>query len=181
MAERRFDELTRLIAQGRSRREVLRLIAGGLVGGVAATSVVGSQVFAQDECAGDGESCEDMDCCEGYGCNADLTCEASGGGCGLEGESCEDQDCCEGLTCSDDLACVIPDEGEAAAEGTPSGTGGTTTTTAPSTGSGSANGDDDNAWLGITIAGGAAAIGAAAILRRRASAQTESGDVTPRQ
>ncbi len=63
MDHNRFDDLTRALAQGTSRRQALRLLGGSLAGGLLAALGVG-QVAAEDTCKPNGKKCrKDAQCC----------------------------------------------------------------------------------------------------------------------
>lgn len=127
MKVQQFDDLTRLIGTGTSRRRVLK----GLVGGIAA-GVLGftrQAATSAQECVAEGEACAaDTDCCEGICCagfcrnieccideedpNArcpegtscfEGVCDSVDGTCGVLGDPCdianENADCCNGLVC----------------------------------------------------------------------------------
>jgi hypothetical protein len=69
MDDQRFDAITRGLARGRSRRDVLKLFAGSAAGGVLAMRAL-DETSAQ--CAGDGALCGGMygDCCSGFVCSS---------------------------------------------------------------------------------------------------------------
>ena len=61
MEDKRFDSLTRVMATGRSRREMLKLLVGGTAGGILVASVIDD---AAAECHGIACS-SDSGCCVG--------------------------------------------------------------------------------------------------------------------
>lgn len=81
----RFDKLTKTLAQGVSRRQVLKALTGVLAGSVI--------------CHDGGALCaRDAQCCSGS-CGADHRC-AGDPACRGEGHPCEgNQTCCAGLVC----------------------------------------------------------------------------------
>lgn len=192
----RFNDFARALATGRSRRDAIKLLIGGAAGIAVAGAAFDINVAAQaTECPGEGDSCENTDCCDGFTCNDDLVCTAveicsaegescenmaccdglscdanlacvvSDGTCGFENESCENRDCCDGLVCSDNLACVIPDGSV--------DTGGTATQL-PDTGAGPLSlGGDNSSLVGLAALGGAAAIGGM-LLKKREAGNTNS-------
>jgi hypothetical protein len=101
-------------------------------------------------CAEEGESCAGMDCCEGLTCLEDV-CEVA---CSEEKEACEvDGDCCGDLLCGDDSVCEQP-PGELPETGVAGGS------------------SDSTGILGVGLAGGAAALIAAKVLRRKPASDT---------
>lgn len=108
MDGQRFDDLTRLIGTGRSRRGVLRLIGGGLA---AAVGLGGArQAGAQDKCLSEGSACFfDEECCDGFNCDGGFCA-----GCQSSGANCEfDEDCCGLLVCAGNVCaetCNVTDE-----------------------------------------------------------------------
>src|SRR5680860_540254 len=104
MEDKRFDALTRSLAQGTSRRRMLKGLFGGLVGG-AAVSVVGAQrASAADRALGESctteDTCISPNICTVVACVSG-TCEITEGGC-PDGELCCPEQggscapCCEG-------------------------------------------------------------------------------------
>lgn len=91
MERTRFDALARSMAEGRSRRSVLKLLAGGIAAGVVGTRVA-TEAVAQDLCASAGGSCRVLGCCAGSTCDVDsgvcipddATCIAPGEACVME-------------------------------------------------------------------------------------------------
>lgn len=137
MDDQQFDSLTRGLAKGRSRRDLLKLFAGGAAGGVLAMHALDE---ASAQCAGDGALCGGM-----YA------------------------DCCSGFVCSSSY-CVAE---APAPEPEPATTTDTSTATVmPATGSGPATANT-TPWLGVALAGGAAAWFAGRELRKSAPASEE--------
>jgi hypothetical protein len=137
MDNQRFDSLTKGLARGRSRRDVLKLFAGGAAGGMLAVRAFDE---ASAQCAGDGALCGGMyaDCCSGFVCSASY--------------------------------CVAE---APAPEPEPATTTDTSTATVmPATGSGPAA-VDTTPWLGVALAGGAAAWLTGRALRKDAPASEE--------
>jgi hypothetical protein len=111
-----FDEWTKDLARGVSRREALRRLGGGLLGAAAAVGLGLGKASADG--GGIGQAC--VDCCnaitprpEPFGqCVSDCvhnggvcgpTCVAQGGGCS------QNSDCCFGI-CPDSRVCAcVPD------------------------------------------------------------------------
>lgn len=94
----RFDELTRELASGRSRRDVLRMMIGGAAGFAALRMTEG--VEAQGTCVFEtGAPCEsNANCCEPYVC-FEGQCDIPKG-CVDPGLLCvDDFPCCEGSIC----------------------------------------------------------------------------------
>jgi hypothetical protein len=107
MDGQRFDELARRIAVGRSRRTVLRNVAGGLI--TLAGVSVGSRPTRAATCSSDGD-CTGCEACIDGVCT--LTCIGSQVCCQVEAafacaDCCSDGDCAEGQVCADG-ACVVP-------------------------------------------------------------------------
>ncbi len=69
MDDQRFDSMTRGLARGWSRRDLIKLLAGGAAGGALAIRAL-DDVSAQ--CAGDGALCGGMygECCSGFVCES---------------------------------------------------------------------------------------------------------------
>lgn len=73
-------------------------------------SSMGDSDVCQELCpalAGEGDSCEDMDCAKGLSCSysaGQFTCQKAA----ALGESCEERGCAEGLYCSGDYTCSKP-------------------------------------------------------------------------
>lgn len=195
----RFDLLARQLAAPRTRRGIVKTLAGALLGAgaVARGARAGS---AQATCAGMGAYCTATeDCCEGFVCGEGGTCIAAAE-CAAEGESCAaDEQCCAGICCAGfcrNIACCIDEadpnarcpEGTACFEGVcdPIGaeTGGVTPTPAvggqtgggtalPTTGSGTGADGGTPAWiLGAAGAAGAAALLGGAARRREGAANS---------
>ncbi len=161
MERRRFDELTKALATGASRRSVLKGMLGGVAAGAGIT-VVPQVAGAQDDvCIEPGGDCEMVDgatpCCGSYTCSETI-CDNARGCWEVEDECDAEYPCCDDtLTCVDG-ACV-----EAAAGGEDD------VDTLPSTGAGPDAGSGN--WAGAVAAGGAAA--AAALLLRKEKRQTD--------
>src|SRR3712207_4230881 len=66
MDHERFDDLTRALATGMSRRQALKSLAGGAAGGLLAFLGVGKAAAAPPGCKRNGKKCkEDTQCCSG--------------------------------------------------------------------------------------------------------------------
>jgi hypothetical protein len=105
----RFDRLTREFAATRSRRGVLKLLAGA-VGALGVTTLAGSSSLAQT-CQNEGGDCSvHADCCGSLGC-LDNTCAGVQAGCADPGEFCDSNDaCCQGFYCNFDSVCAAAPE-----------------------------------------------------------------------
>jgi hypothetical protein len=105
MDQNRFDDLTRALARGTSRRQALKLLGGGLAGSLLAFLGVGEA--AADDCKRNGKACKkNKQCCSGNcangfcaplcpPCDACSTC--SGGTCVSScgsGETCDPTGIC---------------------------------------------------------------------------------------
>jgi hypothetical protein len=162
----RFDDLTRAMAKGASRRDVLKGMLGGVAAG-AAVITLPEMVGAQDTCIEPGGECEMAEgavaCCGSYTCFEALCDNARG--CWEVEDECDDQfPCCdETMTCVEGT-CTVADDG------TDDATGGEVATL-PETGAGDPG--TSNGWLGALAAGGAVA--AAATVLRRNKEQPEEG------
>ena len=122
-----FDSITRLFGNDSSRRQVLRRLGAGALGGVAA--LVGRGVDATPQCRGQGHPCEgNQICCTGLACveasgngQAERCCPSGYSACGTgekgtccpsgkvccngqckKGTSCTCTPNCNGKTCGDD-------------------------------------------------------------------------------
>lgn len=105
----RFDDATRLLGAGASRRSVIKRMAGALMG-LGAAGVAGRRASA-GACLGEGSSCnaEADACCaaDGLSCidsTCQLACVESGADCGGKSGAV----CCTGLVCADNNTCVEP-------------------------------------------------------------------------
>ena len=112
MDNRKFDDLTRSLAAGKSRRTVIKGLFGGVVGGIAIAGRPAYGAMAQVL------ACDDENPCPG-----DYTCVE--GVCQLDVQSCEsDADCIDiGMCCAGvcrDMECCIdnPDPNATCPEGT---------------------------------------------------------------
>ena len=119
MDHQRFDEFTRQIGVGRSRRQVIKLLAGGLAAGLL--GVAGRGRAAAQTCGVLGDDCTgNADCCTGLVCFEAL-CDNPSGLCMDEGEFCGSAglECCEGLDCTDDYcaATTLPGTGVGSSAG----------------------------------------------------------------
>ena len=105
MDGRRFDQWTRGIVDGASRRGVIKALAGSALAGVAVRVGIGRATVAA-ACDYNGDSCDrDRDCCEGLICRRGECIYARDCG-GRRGDACKrDDDCCRGFLC-DRKECV---------------------------------------------------------------------------
>jgi len=129
MDQRKFDELTRTMALGKSRRSVIKGLFGGVVGGIAIAgrpaygALAGLEVGcgSDAECTGDEICCEGVcaaiECCigdtdpnarcpEGTSCFEGI-CDPIILGCGNDTECAGDEICCEGVCAA--IECCIGD------------------------------------------------------------------------
>jgi hypothetical protein len=139
MDSKRFDSLTRAMATGKSRRDVLKLIAGG-----AAAS--GLAVVKLDDASA--QQCAWGACTTSDDCDDPVYPE------------CDGQCCQVAMT---DTATTAPPASADETGGTT--TSGETVTTVTNTGVGP-DGAASGAWMGAALAGGAAALFASKVLRR---------------
>jgi hypothetical protein len=108
MESHAFDQLTMSMATGQSRRQLLRRLVGGAIGLVAIRASA-SRTLAQS-CAGIQESCEELECCFGYGCNEDNICIAAAE-CADFGEGClTHEQCCGTYFCGETGICIAAAE-----------------------------------------------------------------------
>jgi LPXTG-motif cell wall-anchored protein len=127
MDTRKFDDLTRSLAVGKSRRTVIKGLFGGAVGTIAVAGRPAYGVLAQpvgcgsdDQCDGDEICCEGtcaaIECCIG---DADPNARCPEGtscfegvcdpvlGCGSDDQCAGDEICCEGVCAA--IQCCIGD------------------------------------------------------------------------
>lgn len=116
MDDTRFDRLARLLAEGRGRRDLIRLLAGaGAALGVspALARQDGADDATPDDAASGGagaaarcgekrDTCRrDSDCCSGLSCVDDRCKQDRADRCGKKGDRCNSSgDCCSGFRCS---------------------------------------------------------------------------------
>src|SRR3954470_4825400 len=99
MDGRGFDDFTRKLGRGASRRSVLKGLAAGL--GVAFVGKGPAKALAQQSC----ETTEDCD--NGFTCEANMCVEVVGE-CKVEGGACTDtEQCCTPLLCEGEV-CTVP-------------------------------------------------------------------------
>jgi hypothetical protein len=105
MGAERFDELTRALAAGASRRTVLRALAASAAGAVFAPLGAPPVAASGRPCGAVGKHCRThLDCCSGLYCNGDNKCVSS---CVASGQltahtkgahpSCDSGSCCRGV------------------------------------------------------------------------------------
>ena len=126
MDKKKFDELTRTLAAGQSRRSVIKGLFGGVVGGIAVAGRPAYGVLAQSVPCSDAEPCADgYICCAGY-CSGleccidnpdpNATCPEGTScfegqcdpimlGCGSDEECAADEICCAGVCAA--IQCCI--------------------------------------------------------------------------
>src|SRR5688572_2142267 len=115
----RFDDLTRAMAKGASRRDVLKGMLGGVAAG-AAVITLPEMVGAQDTCIEPGGECEMEEgavaCCGSYTCFEAICDNARG--CWEVEDTCDEAfPCCdETMTCIDGT-CAVADDGDDATGG----------------------------------------------------------------
>jgi hypothetical protein len=108
MDSQAFDRLTVSLATGHSRRVLLRRLVGGAIG-LAAIRASTGRTLAQS-CAGIQESCAELDCCFGYGCDENNVCIAAAE-CADFGEGClADEQCCGAYFCGEAGTCIAAAE-----------------------------------------------------------------------
>jgi hypothetical protein len=124
MDQQRFDAFTRSLAEGRSRRGALKVIGGGLAGGLGALFLRNRGALAAD-CTPDGENCAlNSECCSGVCdgvCIAQPLCIGEGDPCSIVANDSVRAftvilECCNGLTCdaeSDTCVAICAEAGEA--------------------------------------------------------------------
>jgi hypothetical protein len=95
MHARAFDRWTAAFARRPTRRAALRLVAGGLLGGLLQRGAPVGR--AAQPCAQTGQSCAAADCCLGF-CNQDAVCECVSDGFGCAGTGTGG--CCNGQPCN---------------------------------------------------------------------------------
>lgn len=127
MDTRKFDNLTRSMALGKSRRTVIKGFFGGVVGTVAIAGRPAYGALAQLGCGSDAQCgtdqiccngvCSDMQCCiddadpnarcpEGTSCFEGY-CDPIMLGCGSDSECAGDEICCEGVCAA--IQCCMGD------------------------------------------------------------------------
>ena len=85
MDSERFDDLTRALASGVSRRQTLKLLGGSLAGGLMVFLGIGEAGADPPGCKREGKNCTRHDqCCSGTCCNT-VCCAA--------GQVCQDGQC----------------------------------------------------------------------------------------
>lgn len=163
MDRTKFDDLTRAMATGASRRSVLKGMLGGVAAGAGITlapEIAGAQ---DDICIEPLGECEMVDgatpCCGSYTCFEAL-CDNAKGCWDVEDECDTEFPCCdESMVCVDGTCVASTSAG-----------GEDSVDELPSTGAGPDAGS--SSWTGVVAAGGAAA--AAALLLRTGKSQTDN-------
>ena len=100
MDTRKFDDLTRSLGAGKSRRTVIKGLFGGVVGGIAIAGRPSYGAFAQALACND-----ETPCPIGYGCVEGI-CQQILPGC-IDDTDCETGICCSGVC--QQIACCIDD------------------------------------------------------------------------
>src|SRR4051812_18970259 len=91
MDGQRFDQLTRLIATGTSRRRMVSLLGGGLGGLILGRTTGRAQCANPETCLNDGE------CCTGFVCDLQSSACVEAVPCVPDGDACADSSrCCTG-------------------------------------------------------------------------------------
>lgn len=152
MDGQRFDELTRGLAGARSRRDVLRALAGGIVGSVGALALQRRAAVAQESCATDADCADDEICCA-------EVCRAI--------ECCIDEDdpnarCPKGTSCFEGVCDEVGGTDDDDDDDAP---------TLPSTGAGPGSVAKDASTGAMLAAGAAAALAARKLLQRSGEAE----------
>jgi hypothetical protein len=154
MDDGRFDQWTRSLAAGTSRRSVLRGIVGAAAGVVGIAGVRSAAALSQQDGSGEQGDLGDP-CSEVLTCGSGLVCTdgvcAAADGSGEQGD--EGDPCSEVLTCGPNLLC---DDGVC------------TAVTLPSTGTGDSAPASGATWLAPAALAG----GAAFLLRRQRDGST---------
>jgi LPXTG-motif cell wall-anchored protein len=168
MDRNRFDDLTRAMAAGASRRDLLKGVLGGVAAGAAVT-VMPEMVGAQETCIEPGDECVMEEgavaCCGSYTCFEAL-CDNARGCWEVEDACDENYPCCdETMTCVDGT-CAVADDGADDDDAV-----GGTAETLPSTGIGDSG--SSSGWLGAVAAGGAVAAAATVLRRNREQPEEE--------
>lgn len=104
MDKKHFDEVTRLLGAGATRRTGIRALVGGLVGiGVAAGATGVDAQKKRDKCTGN-RRCGGECCRPGFACVLGR-CQQTQNSCTPQGNSCDSSDfadcCCGGYKCID--------------------------------------------------------------------------------
>lgn len=95
MASSKFDELTRALASSTSRRQTLKAILGGALGGVLGLGSLGAALAAG--CVPHGGACHsNNDCCSHNCHHGTCSCKPTGVVCSNDRECCHGQ-CLMGL------------------------------------------------------------------------------------
>lgn len=125
MDNRKFDDLTRSLATGKSRRTVIKGLFGGVVGGIAIAGRPAYGALAQLGCGSDEQCAENEICCNGVCAaieccidDADPNARCPEGttcfegvcdpiilGCGNDSECAADEICCNGVCAA--IQCCI--------------------------------------------------------------------------
>jgi hypothetical protein len=108
MDTRKFDELTVQLASGLNRRQLFKGIFGGALGLTTAGSL--QRATMAQECAGIQESCAELDCCDGYGCDENDICIAIAECADIQEGCLTHEQCCEGLFCGETGICIAAAE-----------------------------------------------------------------------
>lgn len=184
MENKRFDELSRALAVSRSRRSVMKGLAGGLIAGAAGFSAGHTLAVRAQDGSGEqgdaGDPCSDvLTCGPGLVCAAGYCAVADGAGeQGDAGDPCSDVlPCGPGLICSEGYCTATDGSGEQGDVGDPCSEvltcgpglacqqGTCQAITLPATGAGATTSGPQH--LTATLMGAAAVAGAAAIFSRR--------------
>lgn len=160
MDTRKFDDLTRSLGAGKSRRTVIKGLFGGVVGGIAIAGRPAYGALAQLGCGSDEQCAESEICCNGV-CAAIQCCidEADPNARCPEGTSCFEGYCdelCSYYGCEDGACCCPDNSCSADCCNTP-------INVLPATGSGAES--TGGAWVAAAAVGGAAAYLAARKVR----------------
>jgi LPXTG-motif cell wall-anchored protein len=126
MEHRKFDDLTRSLALGKSRRTVIKGLFGGVVGTIAVAGRPAYGALAQLGCGSDEQCDENQICCNGTCANIECCIDEPNPnarcpegtscfegmcdpilGCGSDADCAGDEICCEGVCAA--IECCIGD------------------------------------------------------------------------
>ena len=122
MDHNRFDDLTRALASGMSRRQALKLLGGSLMGGLLSFSGLGTVFAKPKQCTANGKHCNSKTvCCSGFCDSTTKTCACPPGQTFVNGSCCLASQVCGSVCCSgtcDNNQCTCPSSCQVLANGT---------------------------------------------------------------